>query len=761
MINRVIKRDGTVAPYDEEKVNKAPMWAVEGLHCSASTIVLKAAIEFTDDMTTDRIHAALINSARNLISEENPDYQIATSRLAVFLLRKQLFGSFDVPHLKTLAYDMVDQGRYDSEVVASFTNSDWDVLEAYIDHNRDMDMRYATFLVLQDKYIIRDKNTGILCETPQQAMMMMCATFFHRYTPDRNYTAEQRLDFICRLYDVVSLGKASFPTPINAGMRGVLKQFSSCVCIEMADTLTSINAGCTAANEYASARAGLGINMGAIRALGSSIRHGEVIHSGLVPFVKQVKTSIKSVSQGGIRDCAGTVYFTLWHQDIQDLLVLKNNRGVEDNRERHLDYAIQINTLLYRRLIEGKDISLFSPSAVPGLYEAFFADSEKFSELYLAAEANPVIKRNTVKASELFTLLASERAGTGRIYIQNVDHCNQNSPFIASIAPIRQSNLCLEIALPTTPITEKYNPESGEIALCTLAAFNYAVIESLEEMDEVAELIVRALNELLDYQDYPHKAAVKSGKGRRPLGVGGTGLATYIAKNGARYSDGSANDLVHALFERQQYALLKASNLLAKEDGACDLYNETTYSQGILPIDRYCKNVDGITKADLLCDWESLREDIGKWGLRNSTLTALMPCETSAQMTCTPNGIEPARAGIMVKVSKDKTRKPVVFEKIDPSKGAYEFLWDIKSNRGYLGIVAIAQKFIDQSISANTNYDPANYPENKLPIKLVLQDILYANKLGIKTLYYHNTNDGSTKDEIEADDGCAGGACKI
>ena len=525
-----------------------------------------------------------------------------------------------------------------------------------------------------------------------------------------NYDKATRMDYIRRFYDAASTFKLSLPTPIMAGVRTPTRQFSSCVLIETGDSLDSINATASAIVKYVSQRAGIGVNAGRIRALGSPIRGGEAFHTGCIPFYKYFQTAVKSCSQGGVRGGAATLFYPIWHMEVESLLVLKNNRGVEENRVRHLDYGVQFNKLMYQRMMKDGYISLFSPSDVPGLYDAFFADQEKFEELYVKYENDDSIRKKQIKAMELFSLFMQERASTGRIYLQNVDHCNTHSPFNPEVAPVRQSNLCLEIALPTKPL-QHVNDENGEIALCTLSAFNLGAIKSVDEFEELADLAVRALDNLLDYQDYPVPAAYNATMGRRTLGVGVINFAYYLAKNGVKYSDHSANGLVHRTFEAMQYYLLKASNNLAKEKGACPKFNETTYSQGIMPIDSYKKDLDSVCNEPLHYDWDALREEIKTHGLRNSTLSALMPSETSSQISNATNGIEPPRGFISIKSSKDGVLKQVVPE-YETLREQYELLWDIPSNDGYLQLVGIMQKFIDQTISANTNYDPSRYEGN-------------------------------------------------
>jgi ribonucleoside-diphosphate reductase alpha chain len=567
------------------------------------------------------------------------------------------------------------------------------------------------------------------------------------------------MTYIRRFYDATSTFKLSLPTPIMAGVRTPTRQFSSCVLIEAGDSLDSINAATSAIVKYVSQRAGIGINAGRIRALGSPIRGGEAFHTGCIPFYKHFQTAVKSCSQGGVRGGAATLFYPLWHLEVENLLVLKNNRGVEENRVRHLDYGVQLNKVMYERLIKGQNITLFSPSDVPGLYDAFFEDQVKFEELYVKYEQDDSIRKESIKAMELFSILMQERASTGRIYIQNVDHCNTHSPFNPEYAPIRQSNLCLEIALPTKPLND-VNDKEGEIALCTLAAFNLGALEDLSELEELSDLIVRALDSLLTYQDYPMAAAETASMSRRTLGVGVINYAYYLAKNGVKYSDGSALGLTHRTFEAIQYNLLKASNNLAKEQGACEKFNETTYSQGILPIDTYKKDLDKVCTEELHYDWETLRSEIKQHGLRNSTLTALMPSETSSQISNATNGIEPPRGFISIKASKDGILKQVVPE-FQRLKNDYELLWTLPNNDGYLQLVGVMQKFVDQAISANTNYDPTKFENSKVPMRVLLKDLMTSYKLGLKTLYYHNTRDGADDAQEDMVDDCEGGACKI
>ncbi|MDR0219065.1 MAG: ribonucleoside-diphosphate reductase subunit alpha [Enterobacteriaceae bacterium] len=757
----VTKRDGHKEQIDLDKIHRVVTWAAEGLkNVSVSQVELRSQIQFYDGIKTSDIHETMIKAAADLISGDAPDYQYLAARLAIFNLRKKAYGQFEPPALYDHVVHMVNLGKYDKHLLEDYSKEEFEQMNGFVNHLRDMDFSYAAVKQLEGKYLVQNRVTGEIYESAQFLYVLVAACLFS------TYPKETRLDYIRRFYDAVSTFKISLPTPIMAGVRTPTRQFSSCVLIECGDSLDSINATSSAIVKYVSQRAGIGVNAGRIRALGSPIRGGEAFHTGCIPFYKHFQTAVKSCSQGGVRGGAATLFYPLWHLEVESLLVLKNNRGVEGNRVRHMDYGVQINKLMYERLIKGQEITLFSPSDVPGLYDAFFADQDEFERLYTLYENDSTIRKERLKAVDLFSLMMQERASTGRIYIQNVDHCNTHSPFDPAIAPVRQSNLCLEIALPTKPLSN-INDENGEIALCTLSAFNLGAIENLAELEGLADLAVRALDSLLDYQDYPIIAAKQGSMGRRTLGIGVINFAYYLAKHGVRYSDGSANGLTHKTFEAIQYYLLKASNQLAKEQGACPWFAETTYSQGILPIDTYKKSLDSLTHEPLHMDWEALRSDILQYGLRNSTLSALMPSETSSQISNATNGIEPPRGYVSIKASKDGILRQVVPE-YERLKRSYELLWQMPSIDGYLQLVGIMQKFIDQSISANTNYDPARFPNGKVPMNQLLKDLLLAYKYGVKTLYYHNTRDGAedVQDDLEeviesTDSDCEGGACKI
>lgn len=747
----VVKSGGRREGFDAEKANRVVVWACEGLDVCPSDILMKAQIQLFDGVTTSMIHETLVKSAADLISVDEPDYQYAAARLLLFKLRKQAYGTFQPPRLYDHVVAMVAAGKYDAELVSDYSVHEFDYLDSLIDHDRDFNYTYAAMRQYEDKYLVQNRVTGDIYESPQTALMLIAMGLHSKEGKNGD-----RLEHVAELYDNVSNMNVSLPTPIMAGVRTPTRQFSSCVLIESGDDIDQIFNANAAQGKYAAQRAGIGLNFGMIRGQGAEIRNGEVKHAGTVPIVRMYQESLGWTSQGGTRKASATYFYPMWHFDFESLVVMKNNRGVEHQRARHVDYGMQINKLMYTRLQKGGNITLFHPNVAGGeLYRLFFSDQEKFEELYVKLEADPLVEKRTIKASEAFASLGQERGQTGRIYIQHVDHCNTNSPFIAEVAPVKQSNLCMEILLPTSPINDILDPkDSGEVALCTLSAVNLGKIGELSELEGPCRTLVRALDDLLDYQNYPVLAAEKN-KLRRTLGVGWTNLAYYLAKRGLKYSDGSANNAVHQLAEAFQFYLLKASVDLAKERGKCGLFHETSYSQGILPIDRYKKEVDELHTAELRLDWEWLREQIKFYGLRNSTLSTMMPCETSSQITNSTNGIEPPREALSFKKAPVGMLPMLVPGVGDPSV-VYEYKWDMDSPKGYLDLVAIMQKFTDQSISANTFYKPWDYPDGKLPLKTVLRDLMYAYKRGVKTLYYQETRDGNDQ---EAD--CESGACKL
>lgn len=754
----VTKRNGKKEKINLDKIHKVLNWAAEGLDdVSVSQVELCSRIQFYNNITTVNIHETIIKAAADLISPDTPDYQYMAARLAIFHLRKKAYGQFEPPCLYEHVKKMVLLGKYDKNLLKYYSYEEYLEMNAFINHWRDMNFSYAAVKQLEGKYLIQNRISGKIYESAQFLYVLISACLFSKYPKNI------RMNYVQRFYNAISTFKISLPTPIMSGVRTPTRQFSSCVLIECDDNLDSINATTSSIVKYVSQRAGIGINAGKIRAVGSPIRNGEAFHTGCIPFYKHFQSAVKSCSQGGVRGGAATIFYPIWHFEIESLLVLKNNRGIEENRVRHVDYAVQINKLMYQRLLSGKKITLFSPSDVPNLYKYFFSNQEKFEEKYIQYEKNKNIRKKSIKALDLFSLIMQERTSTGRIYIQNVDHCNSHSAFNPKLSPIRQSNLCLEITLPTKSLNN-IDDKKGEIALCTLSAFNLGTINNLTDFKELSVLLVRALDEILEYQNYPILAAKESAISRRSLGIGVINFAYYLAKNNVRYSDGSAKNLTHRTFEAMQYYLLQASCDLAKEKGACSLFNHTNYYLGKLPIDTYKKDIDKICDEPLHLDWNILRSKIKKHGLRNSTLSALMPSETSSQISNATNGIEPPRGFISIKVSKDGILRQVVpdYKKL---KLQYELLWNIPNNTGYLELAGIMQKFIDQSISVNTHYDPKRFFNDKIPMKQLLYDLLLSYKLGLKTLYYQNTRDGSKENQNNISDTteeiCESGSCVI
>ena len=734
---KVNKRNGSIEPLNLEKIHKMVELACDGLAgVSSSQVEINSGLQFYDGISTKEIQEILIRSASDLIDLDAPNYQYVAARLLLFSLRKQLYGvQFDHPTLFAHINKCVEQEVYDGEVLHKYTQEEIDGLGEYLDHERDFLFTYAGLRQVTDKYLVQDRSTGEIYETPQFMYMMIAITIF------QNYPHENRITYIKKYYDAISRHKINIPTPIMAGVRTPIRQFASCVLVDIDDTLDSIFSSDMAIGKYVAQRAGIGINAGRIRGINSKIRGGEVQHTGVVPFLKKFEATVRCCTQNGIRGGSATVHFPIWHQEIQDILVLKNNKGTEDNRVRKLDYSIQLSALFYQRFIDNENISLFSPHDVPGLYDAF--GTESFDELYERYEGQTEIPRTNVSAQELILNLLKERAETGRIYIMNIDHCNTHSSFKD---PVRMSNLCQEITLPTEPI-DHIDDEMGEIALCILSAINVGKLTKLDDLEELCELSVRGLEELIDYQKYPVAAAESATKTRRSLGIGFIGLAHYLARQGVAYEDQEAWQLVHDLTEAFQYYLLKASNTIAKEKGACGNFSRTKYADGILPIDTYKKDVDDIVPNNLNYDWDSLRDNIKEFGLRHSTLSAQMPSESSSVVSNATNGIEPPRDYLSIKKSKKGPLKQIV-----PSYGSlknnYTLLWEMKGNKGYINVVAVMQKFFDQAISGNWSYNPADYPDNDVPVSVMAQDLLTTYKYGWKTSYYQNTNDMKS-DEIE------------
>ena len=733
---KVVKRSGKVEPLDINKIHVMVEEACEGLAgVSVSQVEMNADLQFTDGIATSDIQEILVRSASDLISLDHPNYQYVAARLLLYGLRKDVFGKFDYASLYDLVVKNVKQGVYGAELLEIYSEEDWKQLDVYMNHSRDLDFTFAGMRQVVDKYLVQDRSSGHIYETPQYMYMLIAATIF------ANYPENKRLSYIRRYYDAISTFKINIPTPIMSGVRTPIRQFASCVLVDVDDTLPSIFNSSSAVGYYIAQRAGIGLNLGRVRSIGSKIRGGEVAHTGVIPFLKVFESVVRSCTQNGVRGGSATVHFPIWHKEIEDIVVLKNNKGTEDNRVRKLDYSIQISKIFYERLIESKTISLFSPHDCPGLYEAF-GDNDIFDELYIKYENDKSIPRTEVPAYDLFTDILKERAETGRIYIMNIDHCNHHSSFDSKV---KMSNLCQEITLPTTPI-QGLEDNTGEIALCILSAINVGTLRNHDDLKNLCDLAVRALDEIIDYQNYPVKAAELSTKARRSLGIGYIGLAHYLAKRDLHYSDDKAAQEVGRLTEAFQYHLISSSVQLAKEKGVCSGFQETKYARGVLPIDTYKTDIDEFLGKKLELDWESLRKEVKEHGMRHSTLSAQMPSESSSVVSNETNGIEPPRAFMNTKKSKKGPLKQIV-PQYNKLKNSYSFLWDEGVNQGYIKIVAAMQKYFDQAISGNWSYNPKLYENNEVPMSVMFGDLLTTYKYGWKTSYYQNTYDSKGEDE--------------
>jgi len=737
---QVIKRDGDKEVLDLEKMHKVVFFACDGIAgVSPSEVEIKSHIQFYDGITSSEIQETLIKSAADLINEDTPNYQWVAGNLVNYHLRKMVYNSFEPCHVLDLVKKNTNRGFYDTALLEDYSEEEWETINNYIKHDRDFNISYVGMEQFRGKYLVQNRVTKDVFETPQMAYMLIAATLFS------SYPKETRMKWVKDYYDAISNFDISLPTPVMAGVRTPQRQFSSCVLIETGDSLDSINATSSAIVKYVSQKAGIGVNAGAIRAINSPIRNGDASHTGVIPFYKMFQAAVKSCSQGGVRGGAATLYYPLWHLEVEDMLVLKNNKGTEDNRVRHLDYGVQFNKLMYERLMTGGNITLFSPNDVPGLYEAFFDDQDKFRELYEKAERKTSIRKKSIPAIDLFSAFMNERKNTGRIYLMNVDHANDHGAFKPDLAPIRQSNLCCEINLPTKPLEHIFD-EEGEISLCTLSAINWGNIKTPADFAKPCELSIRGLDALLDYQKYPVLAAQLSTEKRRPLGIGIINFAYWLAKNDTNYSNPNL-ELVDEWAEAWSYYLIKASNTLAKEQGKCSGTDETRYGDGVVPMDTRKRDVDELTPYVERQDWATLRADLQEYGIRNSTVMALMPAETSAQISNSTNGIEPPRSLVSVKQSKHGVLKQVV-PGIHKLKNKYELLWDQQSPEGYLKIMAVLQKYIDQGISVNTSYNPVFFDEEKIPMSVMLQHLIMFYKYGGKQLYYFNTFDGQGEIDV-------------
>lgn len=748
----IVKRDGTKELLDINKLHKVVEKACLGVsNVSASEVEIASQIKFFDGMKSSEIQQTLIKAATELITEDTPNYQYVAGNLLNFHLRKEVYGQKEPPALLEQIERGVKDKMYTSELLEWYTKEEIDKIDMFVDHSKDFEMTGAAIQQFYDKYLVRNRYTKKFYETPQFSYILIAMVGFH------SYKDKDRLKAIKEFYELISSGTISLPTPILAKLRTPTKQFSSCVLIESGDSIESITAAGTAIVKYVANSAGIGICASAIRSRGSAVKNGEATSTGMIPFLKKFAGDVKSVSQGGIRNASATINYLIWHHEIEDLLVLKNNKGTEETRIRNMDYCVSINGLFYERYIKDEDMTLFSPHEVPDLYEAFYGDPVKFKELYEKYEKSTKIKKTKVSTRKILNSLLVERKETGRIYILNVDNANINGPFKSEVAPIKMTNLCVEINLPTVPMG---SPEST-IALCTLAAINFGKINNPEDFQKPCKYAIRFLDNILSYQSYLVPESERHTRFYRPLGVGVTNIAYWFAKNGLSYTgDQKTLDMVDEYMEAFQYYLVRASCDLAKELGPCEKYQNTRYSEGLTSVDWYKKTVDQLVVPTLRMDWKSLKEDLKQYGIRNATVSALMPAESSSAAINSTNGIEPIRSLVTKKKSKEGILIQVA-PGISRLKNKYDLLWDLKSPEGYIKIASIMQKYVDQSISSNTTYSPRFYENNEVPMSVMMKDILTAYKYGLKSLYYLNTSPLEEDANQKEESGCSGGGCTL
>jgi ribonucleoside-diphosphate reductase alpha chain len=741
---QVRKRNGEKEIFSVEKIHKVVMWGTKDINgVSFSDIEMNANLSLYDGISSEEIHQILIKSANDLISTSSPNYQYVAARLLNMHLRKDVWGCGEHPTDFLLFLQRnVDNGIYDPSFLEKWKESEIDSLGKYISHSRDDMFTYAGLQQLIDKYLVKNRSTGVIYETPQFAYMCIAMCLF------------DTLDEVKKAYDCYSTFKINLPTPIMAGVRTNIRQFASCVLVDIDDNLDGIFSSIHAVGKYTARRAGIGLNIGRMRPINSPIRGGEVIHTGVIPYLKNFESAVKSTSQNGLRGGSATVHIPFWHFEIEDVMVLKNNAGTDDNRVRKLDYSIQFCRLFYDRLIANEDITLFSPHEAKGLYDAF-GDNEKFEELYLKYENSRSLKfKKTISARKLAESFARERLETGRIYSMNIDNANENGSWDV---PVYMSNLCQEIIHPTVPIQSIDDPE-GEIGICILSALNLLELNNEKDIENACRMAVRTLDSVIDYQNYPVLAGENFTKKRRSLGIGITNLAGFLAKNKLRYEDPEALELIHETMEQIQWNLISASCELAEEKGACEKFNETKYSKGLLPIDWYKKSVDDLVKPKYNMDWKSLRKRVKEHGLRHSTLSAIMPCESSSVIQNSTNGIEPVRSLLIHKKAKNGVLKQLV-PNFHTRKKYYSLAWEMTDNKAIINIASVIQKFTDMSMSTNLYYNYGDYEDGNIPLSVIIKDQVYGYKYGLKNFYYANTPDGDG--DMEKDMNCESGACAI
>jgi len=744
---QVQKRNDNFEAYNVEKIHKVLEWAIQDIsNVSWSDIEMNAKLSLRDGITTKEIHQILIKSANDLTSTSRPNYQYVASRLLNMSLRKDLWKRYDKP--PTLCEHIcknVEDGVYDKALLEKWSKDDMDGLDNIIDHDRDYLFTYAGLQQMMDKYLVKNRLSNEIYETPQFAYMAIAMSLF------------DNVKDVKEAYDCFSTFKINLPTPIMAGVRTKIKQFASCVLVDVDDSLSSIFSSVHAVGKYTARRAGIGLNVGRIRPINSSIRGGEVVHTGLIPYLKIFESTVKATSQNGIRGGSANVNVPWWHYEIEDVLTLKNNAGTDDNRVRKLDYTIQFDKIFYERLIKNEDITLFSPHEVDDLYEAF-GDNVNFKILYEKYERSKNIKiKKKINARKLAEIFAKERLETGRIYSMNIDNANQHGSWNV---PVKMTNLCVEILHYTKPINSIEDAD-GEIGICILSALNLLELHNDEDIQKACSMAVRTLENIIDYQDYPVAAGENFTKNRRSLGIGITNMAGFLAKNKLKYDDPETLKLVHNTMEKIQWYLLNESCKIASQKGPCAKFNETKYAQGLLPIDWYKKSVDELVSPEYTMDWEGLRSRIKQYGLRHSTLTAIMPCESSSVIQNSTNGIEPVRSLMSYKKAKNGVLKQLV-PHYSSRKNYYTTAWEMKNNNAIINISAVLQKFVDMGISTNLYYNYSHYPEGNIPLSVLIKDQLYGFKYGIKNFYYCNTpdSDGDTEKGLLSET-CAGGSCSI
>lgn len=746
----VVKRNGERVPLDISKIQRQVAHACKGIDgVSPSMVEIKAQIELHEGMSTKTIDELLLKAMVNLIDEtENPEinninYQYVAGRQRVSMLRKEVYGSYEPPTLFNIVKKNIEVGMYTTELLDWYTESEWNIIDLFIDHSKDEEYTYAAIAQLTEKYLVQNRANGTIYETPQIRYAIAAATAFH------NEPKETRLKLVKEYYECASAGHFTLATPVLAGLGTTTKQFSSCVLITSDDTLDSIFAAGEMMAKYASKRAGIGLEIGRIRPLGAPIRNGEIKHTGMVPFLKKWFADLRSCSQGGIRNASCTVTFPIWHAQFEDLIVLKNNQGTEENRVRQMDYSVVINKMFWNRYRNNKTITLFDPHEVPDLYQAYYRSTAEFEKLYLKYEQDPTKSKKVLSAQDVFKNgILKERTDTGRIYIVNIDNVINQGPFDTTVDPIYQSNLCQEILLPTRPFQRIEDP-NGRIALCTLGSINWGAFRNPQEMRKACRILVRSLSNLLNYQDFLSIQSKLANDDFEPLGVGITNLAYWHARKSFKYGSPEALAEVKRWMEHQAYFLTEASVELAQERGACKRSEFTYYGKGIFPWERRSPGVNELTDFTPCLDWEPLRERMKQYGIRNATLMAVAPVESSSVVLNSTNGIEMPMELISVKESKAGSFVQVVPE-YRRLKNRYQLMWDQTDCVDYLKTAAVAGAYIDQSLSTNTYYNPAHFEGGKVPGTLIVKNLMLAYKWGLKTVYYSLINKVGAKISITA-----------